>query len=214
MEVTQQPKESWRKQLDTLLWQNIDLRPREESHARPMSIGLADQLENFISQAISEAVAAERKRILETHTVKEPIVDCSWCRSQMPISADTPIVFHLYGCPNKNIPPSSSEKEEHKHRMEDTPLNSEYCLDCGVVFGKKEEVKEQPTTPETKVKISCPDCPHEETDTPEKKCCIYCNDNDDMGCRFTKCSCHQVKLPTSSYEVTCGRCEKSIKHSC
>ena len=44
--------------------------------------------------------------------------------------------------------PSNSEKEEHKHRMEDTPLNSEYCLDCGVVFGKKEEVKEEPTTPE------------------------------------------------------------------
>lgn len=24
----------------------------------------------------------------------------------------------------------------------------------------------------------------------------------------------EKKLPTSSYEVTCGRCEKSIKHSC
>lgn len=57
-----QPKESWRKQLDTLLWQNIDLRPREESHARPMSIGLVNQLENFISQAIAEAVEETEQR--------------------------------------------------------------------------------------------------------------------------------------------------------
>lgn len=70
MEVTQQPKESWRKQLDTLLWQNIDLRPREESHARPMSIGLVNQLENFISQAIAEAIQEERKRIEEAVKVR------------------------------------------------------------------------------------------------------------------------------------------------
>lgn len=52
---------------------------------------------------------------------------------------------------------------------------------------------------------NCPD-PRVELTTPEKKCC----ENHFLGIG----SCHQEKLPTSSYEVTCGRCEKSIKHSC
>ena len=38
--------------------------------------------------------------------------------------------------------------------------------------------------------------------TPEKKCC----DKDTI--------CNKCAIQTSSYEVTCGRCEKSIKHSC
>lgn len=58
----------------------------------------------------------------------------------------------------------------------------------------------------------CPMCPQpavsdqhqKETATPDKQ----------DGCCFCPCDCHQEKLPTSSYEVTCGRCEKSIKHSC
>ena len=89
----------------------------------------------------------------------------------------------------------------------------------GVVYVTREEVKEQPTTPETKVKISCPDCPHEETNTPEKKCCENCNGKKNQSNSISSvcsghCLCHKENLPTSSYEVTCGRCEKSIKHSC
>jgi len=145
----------------------------------------------FTFEAPLIELVKELKRLnelLETHTVKEP---------------DLELVESLAIASKMSVKKQNSEKEEHKHRMEDTPLNSEYCLDCGVVFGKKEEVKKQPTTPdsklygvdvccthdglnpdkvagcdcvchkpttpETKVKISCPDCPHEETDTPEKK---------------------------------------------
>lgn len=56
--------------------------------------------------------------------------------------------------------------------------------------------------------------------TPEKKCCEKCQKCPDYGdnhkgyCHYEDCQCHQENLPTSSYEVTCGRCEKSIKHSC
>lgn len=53
----------------------------------------------------------------------------------------------------------------------------------------------------------------EEVATPEKKCCFNCGIGSD-GCTNKDCSCHQEKLPTSSYEVTCGRCEKSISHKC
>lgn len=82
----------------------------------------------------------------------------------------------------------------------------------------------------------CPMCPQpavsdqhqKETATPEKKCCeeveICCSHNgnftgetseiDNYTGRKCVCTCHQNKLPTSSYEVTCGRREKSIKHSC
>ena len=56
----------------------------------------------------------------------------------------------------------------------------------------------------------------EEVATPEKKCCDWCISiiKGDNSCMRKSCPCHQEKLPTSSYEVTCGRCEKSIKHSC
>lgn len=51
--------------------------------------------------------------------------------------------------------------------------------------------------------------------TPEKKCCSI--DGKD-GYHSLLCSRpdlkEEKKLPTSSYEVTCGQCEKSIKHSC
>lgn len=234
----------------------------------------------FTFEAPLIELVKELKRLnelLETHTVKEPIVDCSWCRSQMPISADTPIVFHLYGCPNKNTPPSNSEKEEccemvkngqgfhnlscHKEEIKEQPTtvkeekHHEDCLTddledgyhvikCPQPCQEKEQPttlekdscpygtqtcryngnlcslcrNEEPTTPETKVKISCPDCPHEETDTPEKKC----SDESMVASGY-------IKTPTGwiaqgeatpaqmvyhvSYEVTCGRCEKSIKHS-
>lgn len=69
------------------------------------------------------------------------------------------------------------------------------------------------------------DCPchkeevKEEKTTPDKKCCDDCKKYElGVNCQ---CVCHGVlprhqgeKLTTSSYEVTCGRCEKSIKHSC
>lgn len=84
----------------------------------------------------------------------------------------------------------------------------------------------------------------EEPTTPEKNCCgcfgkppISLGITLGGGEFLCQCKCHQVgirhvnpecpggdcdgrhgeipkKLPTSSYEVTCGRCEKSIKHSC
>lgn len=135
--------------------------------------------ENMISSESStyqiievvNALVDAHNELLETHTVKEPIVDCSWCRSQMPISADTPIVFHLYGCPNKNIPPSNSEKEEVKEQPTTVKeaFNFEMCPKEPHDHGDDRNIYLRPTTSETKVKISCPDCPHEETDTPEKK---------------------------------------------
>jgi hypothetical protein len=79
------------------------------------------------------------------------------------------------------------ETETCKHNFVGTyPSMKAECTLCGKAFS---EVKEEPTTP-------------------EKKC--WC------GNAFGDCpsSHNQEKLPTSSYEVTCGRCEKSIKHSC
>ena len=65
---------------------------------------------------------------------------------------------------------------------------------------------------------SCKDCvcvEHGQPTTPEKRCCSI--DGKD-GYHSLLCSRpdlkEEKKLPTSSYEVTCGRCEKSIKHSC
>ncbi len=61
----------------------------------------------------------------------------------------------------------------------------------------------------------------EEVSTPEKKWLPYCR-----KCGLVEREClatfnHEFesdepvkKLPSSSYEVTCGRCEKSFKHSC
>ena len=132
-----------------------------------------------------DSVIEAVNELLETHTVKEQ--EYKW---------DLPKLKEL----------GMKVKEAMKEPT--PPSNSE-----------KEEVKEQPTTPETKVKISCPDCPHEETDAPEKKC----SDESMVASGY-------IKTPTGwiaqgeatpaqmvyhvSYEVTCGRCEKSIKHSC
>lgn len=97
--------------------------------------------------------------------------------------------------------------------------------------------KEEPTTPEKKHgKGLCdtyhpddcctenPKCDFYElktTTTPEKKCCEWNEGNDGGIYHLPTCPkygnekpTHQKELPTSSYEVTCGRCEKSIKHSC
>lgn len=46
--------------------------------------------------------------------------------------------------------------------------------------------------------------PKKETATPEKKCC------ENPMCPFLQ----EEKPQTSSYEVTCGRCEKSFYHKC
>lgn len=62
----------------------------------------------------------------------------------------------------------------------------------------------------------CITCCKEEPTTPEKCPGKYCVYSSVPTCPFDG-SFHEVtpeKLPTSSYEVTCGRCEKSIKHSC
>ncbi len=91
-------------------------------------------------------------------------------------------------------------KEECKHKKYTLSVSTrngtrKICNNCG-----KDYQKEEPTTP-------------------EKKCCdtwcVACEEKGIKRCIHT-CSpySHQVKLPTSSYEVTCGRCEKSIKHSC
>lgn len=63
--------------------------------------------------------------------------------------------------------------------------------------------------------------------TPEKKCCGHkkwtLSKSTKRGTRKICNNCGKdwknewetpKLLPTSSYEVTCGRCEKSIKHSC
>lgn len=98
-------------------------------------------------------------------------------------------------------------KEECEHQY------SVGCFKCGAT----EPQNEEPTTPEKK----CEDCGITLCDKhlpplQEKKCCEKCEDGLNkiirLMCEF--CPCHQEKLPTSSYEVTCGRCEKSIKHSC
>ena len=62
---------------------------------------------------------------------------------------------------------------------------------------------------------------NEEPATPKKKCCDNCYVILDSypsidSCENINCQCHQEKLQTYFYKVTCGRCEKSIKlkHSC
>ena len=62
---------------------------------------------------------------------------------------------------------------------------------------------------------------NEEPATPEKKCCDNCyliihSYPSIDSCENINCQCHQEKLQTYFYKVTCGRCEKSIKlkHSC
>ena len=86
------------------------------------------------------------------------------------------------------------------HTVKEEPLkNWKGCPDCFYGEGEDhdiecESLKEEPTTPEKK----CTDLRHM-----------------GMGESFYCPSpIHQEKLPTSYYEVTCGRREKSIKHSC
>ena len=62
---------------------------------------------------------------------------------------------------------------------------------------------------------------NEEPATQKKKCCDNCYLIIDSypsidSCGNINCQCHQEKLQTYFYKVTCGRCEKSIKlkHSC
>ena len=84
------------------------------------------------------------------------------------------------------------------------------CLN-GVVGTTCNNPECQPTTPEKKIHTA-----------PMKKCkickmdyCPECFEFCPMCPRPSVSDRHQEeKLPTSSYEVTCGRCEKSIKHSC
>lgn len=120
--------------------------------------------------------------------------------------------FHNLSCHKEEIKeqPTTLEKDSCPYGTQTCRYNGNLCSLCR---------NEEPTTPETKVKISCPDCPHEETDAPEKKC----SDESMVASGY-------IKTPTGwiaqgeatpaqmvyhvSYEVTCGRCEKSIKHSC
>lgn len=99
-------------------------------------------------------------------------------------------------------------------------------VDCCCICHQKEE----PTTPEKtsefeaivyvtdkdgKKEMKTVIVNPEQSATPEKKCCSIDGKN---GYHSLLCNRpdlkKETKLPTSSYEVTCGRCEKSIKHSC
>ena len=118
----------------------------------------------FTFEAPLIELVKELKRLnelLETHTVKEP---------------DLELVESLAIASKMSVKKQNSEKEEVK-KQPTTPDSKLYGVDvCCTHDGLNPDkvagcdcVCHKPTTPETKVKISCPDCPHEETDTPEKK---------------------------------------------
>ena len=142
--------------------------------------------DRIIANAVNEIID-----FLETHTVREECT-CQRCGKWFPCRQDSPIV----------------EPIEHECRKEECCENLCHCDDdaighfIGVEGCNKEGVKEEPTTP-------------------EKKCCDNCHliihsyPSID-SCENINCQCHQEKLQTYFYKVTCGRCEKSIKlkHSC
>ena len=156
-----------------------------------------------ITKKLNELVDAHNE-LLDTHTVK--VKEEHLCLNGVVGTT----------CNNPECQPTTPEKKPHTAPMKKCKIcKMDYCPECFEF---------------------CPMCPQpavfdqhqKETATPEKKCCeeveICCSHNgnftgetseiDNYTGRKCVCTCHQVKLPTSSYEVTCGRCEKSIKHSC
>jgi hypothetical protein len=135
----------------------------------------------------------EQAELLETHTVKEEECDCNG--------------MHEGNCPDPRFE-RKEEPIEHECHKEECCENLCHCDDdaighfIGVEGCHKEGVKEEPATP-------------------KKKCCDNCYLILDSypsidSCENMNCQCHQEKLQTYFYKVTCGRCEKSIKlkHSC
>ena len=140
------------------------------------------------------ALVDAHNELLETHTVKEPEEIKVKKIELKAISEFGPLDIHVKNpstmkntccgtqngeswghsgpCWNPEVtPPSNSEKEEVKEQPTTVKeaFNCEMCPKEPHDHGDDRNIYLRPTTPETKVKISCPDCPHEETDTPEKK---------------------------------------------
>lgn len=188
----------------------------------------------------------EQAELLETHTVKEEekdnygkcscdgkgickklgdvlklILEVNWSEDVKLKEMDKVITEHYF------TPQSNSEKEE-------CCRNLCHCDDdaighfTGVEGCHKEEKKEEHNMVRCEHGLiagdEC-DCGkdyhNEEPATPKKKCCDNCYLIIDSypsidSCGNINCQCHQEKLQTYFYKVTCGRCEKSIKlkHSC
>jgi hypothetical protein len=128
----------------------------------------------------------EQAELLDTHTVKE--------EKEVLLGEDKSDRVHvkLFGYRKDGVVYVTREevKEEVEMvRCEHGLIAGDEC-DCGKGYHK-----EEPTTPEKDY-----DCKNDTLD--------YCHVHED------KCNEPPKKLPTSSYEVTCGRCEKSVKHYC
>lgn len=139
------------------------------------------------------ALVDAHNELLDTHTVKEP-ERLKWYER----AVHKPGYDVIPSTPLSNN--ENGAKEEPTNTVKEEPLkNWKGCPDCFYGEGEDhdiecESLKEEPTTPEKK----CTDLRHM-----------------GMGESFYCPSpIHQEKLPTSYYEVTCGRSEKSFKHSC
>lgn len=179
---------------------------------------------------INEIVRAHNE-LLETHTVHEPIGKYSKDTGHLVIcSSQSGSPFECHICN-----PSHTVKEPKRTIwVEEAAYNRGYVTgrtDCEKSHtvaspsnSEKEEVKEECRCQSGELKTgvkwaswSSGDCPvhpdkspfdKEQPTTPEKKCC-----NEERP-HYHGNDGHTYLKPYSSYEVTCGRCEKSIKHSC
>lgn len=168
--------------------------------------------DRIIANAVNEIID-----FLETHTVKEEECDCNG--------------MHEGNCPDPRFE-RKEEPIEHECHKEECCENLCHCDDdaighfIGVEGCHKEGVKEEHNMVRCEHGLiagdEC-DCGkdyhNEEPATPEKKCCDNCyliihSYPSIDSCENINCQCHQEKLQTYFYKVTCGRCEKSIKHSC
>lgn len=174
----------------------------------------------------------EQAELLETHTVKEPIGKYSKDTGHLVIcSSQSGSPFECHICN-----PSHTVKEEKR-----TIWVEEAAYNRGYVTGRtdceKSHTVAPPSNSEKKIPCLCPawfqdgkggwikntrkdhvkgECPlanvEEQPTTPEKRL-KYIDEVGEVTDEMWK-FLEKRKLPTSSYEVTCGRCEKSIKHSC
>lgn len=172
--------------------------------------------------------------LLETETVNEPLehtvgshFECKACIQAHMLSQIVSSNSEKEECPTCGEPnwccafmkgddgycdscrPKEEVKEEKECDFEVGPTGGTTCKNCGRCltvplwppYCKAEPPKEEPTTPEKK---------------PEFKGCFCPPLSDGSRGVYADCPTHGGKKGLSNvcYEVTCGRCEKSIKHSC
>jgi len=191
-----------------------------------------EQLLNYgmISRKVNELIDSHNE-LLDTHTVKEePLKNWKGC----------PDCFYGEGEDHDIECESSKEKPTTPEKSMTLPDGKEVRTSYSEIFDQDGKSIEGITAIQafngaiivaTANKMYCNNpeifktsSSFEEVATPEKRC--VCGEHEILGgaeverggvCHRPNNPCYiieETELPTSSYEVTCGRCEKSISHKC